>query len=160
MPAVSPARLRRRLTPVLPVALSLLYGCSDAPSPLEPRALPSRPNALVAPVITVTNTDDAGAGSLRQAIIDAPAGAIIQFDAAIAGQTIVLSTGDLDVDKLLTIEGPVPSGMTISGGLSFRGFTVTVTGDLLLRRTVERIQRMSGSFGSLPDRDVSIHHEP
>ena len=89
---------------VLPAAVA--YGCSDAPGPVEPR-LPRSPQFLAGPTITVTNTDDAGPGSLRQAIIDARAGVVIQFDAAIAGKTIVLTSGKLDIDKAVTIEGPL-----------------------------------------------------
>jgi len=110
----SPARFLRRIVRVLPLAF--FYGCADAPEPLAPR-VPLKPNTLLGPVVTVTNTDDAGAGSLRQAIIDAPDGATIQFDAAIAGQTIALSTGRLVIDKSLTIEGSAANGMTISGSL-------------------------------------------
>ena len=132
LPALPARPLMRRL-PVLPVALVFLYGCSDAPLPVEPRALPTRPHALVGPTITVTNTDDDGAGSLREAITNAPSGATIQFDAGIAGQTIVLSTGQLTIDKLLTIEGPVPRGITISGGLNSRIFRVPTTGNAVLR---------------------------
>jgi predicted outer membrane repeat protein len=91
------------------------------------------PIVLLAPPITVTNTDDAGPGSLRQAIIDAPTGSVIQFDPAIAGQTIVLTSGQLDINTALTIEGPVSAGMTISGGLNSRVFYVTHPGDLALR---------------------------
>lgn len=114
---------------LLPVAFS--YGCSDAPTSPTARAGVT-PHALLAPVVTVTNTDDAGAGSLRQAIADAAAGSVIQFDATIAGQTIVLSTGHLDVNKSLTIEGPVPAGMTISAGLTSQVFVVR-SGDVVLR---------------------------
>lgn len=128
----SPAGLLNRLVPVLPVALLFLYGCSDAPLPVEPR-VPARPHALVGPTVTVTNTDDAGVGSLRQAIIDAPDGATIQFDAGIAGGTIVLSTGSLGIGKALTIEGPVPAGMTISGGLSSRVFGVGSSANVVFR---------------------------
>src|SRR5687768_5902217 len=148
MSAVSPASVRRRLMPVVPIAFAVLYGCADAPSPVEPHAIRMKPHALVGPTITVTNTADAGAGSLRQAIIDAPAGATIQFDAAIAGQTIVLSTGRLMVGKLLTIEGPVQSGIMISGGLSVRAFTVTTSGDLLLRNVsiVDGFEKYAGAL--------------
>jgi hypothetical protein len=87
----------------------------------------------VEPPIVVTNLDDAGAGSLRQAIIDAPAGATIQFDAAIAGGTIVLVTRDLTINRLVTIEGPAAGGITISGGLISRVFFVGSTGNLIAR---------------------------
>lgn len=132
MRSVSPVRPLRRLLPALPIALLTFYGCSDASSPVAPR-VPARPHALVGPAITVTNTDDAGAGSLRQAILDVAPGSTIQFDAAIAGQTIVLSTGHLVIDKGLTIEGPLPAGMRISGGLTSSVFLVKTTGDLVLR---------------------------
>src|SRR5688572_14116797 len=113
---LSASPLRQAWRAFSPLAVALLYGCSDPSTPLAPR-LPATPHALLATLVTVTNTDDAGAGSLRQAIIDAPDGATIQFDAAVAGQTIALSTGPLNIDKSLTIEGPVANGMTISGSL-------------------------------------------
>jgi hypothetical protein len=119
-----------RIVSLLPVAL--LYGCADAPNPVAPH-LPAAPQAIVADAINVTNTDDDGAGSLRQAIIDAPDGAVIHFDPAIAGQTIVLSTGTLQIDKTLTIEGPLTGGMTISGGLAFQVFLIDATANVILR---------------------------
>lgn len=126
----SPVRLLRRTLLLLPIAL--LYGCSDDSTPLGPRA-DTKPHALLAPVVTVMNTDDAGAGSLRQALIDATDGGTIQFDASIAGQTIVLSTGYLYVDKSLTIEGPVSAGMTISGGFLDRVFLTDFNTDVVFR---------------------------
>jgi hypothetical protein len=115
---------------LLPIAF--FYGCNDAPTTPTSR-IGATPHALLAPVVTVTNTDDDGPGSLRQAISIAPAGAVIQFDAAIAGRTIVLSSGQLLIAQALTIEGPVPAGMTISGGLSSRVFRVNVSGDVIFR---------------------------
>ena len=126
----SATRLSRRAMLLLPVAF--FYGCNDTPTAPTPR-VGATPHALLAPIVTVTNTDDDGPGSLRQAINVAPEGAVIQFDAAIAGQTIVLSTGQLFIIKALTIEGPVPAGITISGGLSSRVFRVLLSGDLVLR---------------------------
>jgi hypothetical protein len=41
---------------------------------------------------TVTNLDDSGAGSLRQAIIDAASGDTITFDAGITGTITLAST--------------------------------------------------------------------
>ena len=114
-----PARFLTRILPALSV--TLLYGCSDAPTPLEPR-FDARPHMVLGPEVVVTNTDDSGPGSLRQTIADAADGSVIHFDAAIAGQTIVLTTGQIVIDKSLTIEGPVPAGMTISGGFNSRVF--------------------------------------
>jgi hypothetical protein len=54
--------------------------------------------------LTVTNTDDSGAGSLRQAVLDAASGDTIVFDAALAGGTIVLAS-HINIEKDLTIDG-------------------------------------------------------
>jgi predicted outer membrane repeat protein len=117
----APARHVWRVASLLSAAL--LFACSDASGP-DARLMPTTPNAQLAPPVIVTNTDDAGPGSLRQAILDAVDGDVIQFDASIAGQTIALTTGELRVDKILTIEGPVASGMTISGSFLSRVFYV------------------------------------
>ena len=127
MLAAPPARLLRRIVPLIPL---VLYGCSDAVDPVAPR-VDARPHALEASVIVVTNTDDSGSGSLRQAMIDAADGSVIQFDPSIAGQTILLTTTTLSVTKSLTIDGPLPQGMTIDGNLSTRVFEVEA--DLVLR---------------------------
>ena len=68
--------------------------------------------------MTVTNTNDAGPGSLRQAILNAnahPAADTITFAAGVSG-TIALSTlGEPDIADNLTINGPVVQALTISG---------------------------------------------
>jgi hypothetical protein len=56
-----------------------------------------------AATITVTNTNDSGAGSLRQAIADAHDGDTVEF--GVTG-TITLTTGELLVDKSISINGP------------------------------------------------------
>ena len=83
---------------------------------------------------TVTNANDSGPGSLRQQILVAPAGSTIRFANALKGQTIVLSTGALSVNKNVDIEGPGASQLSVSGGgLSqvidvAAGTTVTIAG--------------------------------
>ena len=79
-----------------------------------------------AATITVTNTNDSGPGSLRQALTDANDGDTIQFDPALNGQTITLTSGELVVADSITISGPGPNSLTVrpSSGSFFRVFDV------------------------------------
>src|SRR5256714_13232269 len=52
-----------------------------------------------ADIITVTNTNDSGPGSLRQALADANDGDTIDFDPALNGQTIRLTGLELVIDR-------------------------------------------------------------
>jgi len=98
-----------------------------------------------AATITVINASDSGAGSLRQALADANDGDTIDFDASLVD--IGVFSGELVVDKSVTISGPGPgaanlfldnngmfrvlhitnavtvsiSGLTITNGLAFDG---------------------------------------
>lgn len=72
----------------------------------------------------VTNLDDSGVGSLRQAIIDAngAAGAdVITFQAGLTG-TITLTTGQLSISDSVDIQGPGQTVITISGNDASRVF--------------------------------------
>jgi hypothetical protein len=80
------------------------------------------PTAVEAATIVVTNNDDNGSGSLRQAIWDANPEDVIEFAPALSGQTITLQT-QLDIPKSLTIRATVP--ITISGNPTTRVFEVT-----------------------------------
>lgn len=75
-----------------------------------------------AATITVTNTDDSGAGSLRQAIADAHNGDTIHV--GVTG-TITLTTGELLVDKSITISGPGWDNLTVNPNGSSRVFHVS-----------------------------------
>ena len=62
----------------------------------------------------VTSTADVNVlGTLRHAVINAVAGDTIQFDAALAGQTISLTLGELPITKNLTITGLGPTNLAI-----------------------------------------------
>ena len=65
--------------------------------------------------ISVTNTNDSGAGSLRAAILAAAAGDTIQFDSSLAGKTIKLTSGALEISKPLTIQGSGAGQLTVDG---------------------------------------------
>ena len=93
---------------------------------LEVRALLS--------TIVVTNANDSGAGSLRQAILVAPSGSTISFANSLKGQTIVLTSGELSISQNLTITGPGAAKLAVSGGGSSQvlevasGANVTISG--------------------------------
>jgi predicted outer membrane repeat protein len=74
--------------------------------------------------ITVVNTTDSGAGSLRQAILDICSGGTINFASSLSGQTITLAS-TLVIDKDLTIDGSsLASQVSISGNNSVRVFHI------------------------------------
>src|SRR6266404_1827545 len=74
---------------------------------------PSIP-APTAITLTVTTTNDSGPGSLRQAIADAQDGDTIQFDPSLNGRTITLTSGELVINKNITIAGPGGDLLTVS----------------------------------------------
>jgi hypothetical protein len=74
-----------------------------------------------ATTITVTNTNDSGPASLRQALADVSDGDTIDF--AVTG-TIGLTTGELLVDKSVTISGPGAAMLAVDGNLTSRVFHV------------------------------------
>ncbi|MEY2584273.1 MAG: hypothetical protein QOD80_299 [Verrucomicrobiota bacterium] len=55
---------------------------------------------------TVTNTNDSGPGSLRQAISDAQSGDTIDFSSSLNGQAITLTSGELTISRDVSIVGP------------------------------------------------------
>src|SRR5215204_4524716 len=82
------------------------------------------PAARAASVITVTNTNNSGAGSLRQAILDAASGDTITFALAGCPCTITLTSGELTLDKSLTIDGPGANQLTINANGASRVFLI------------------------------------
>jgi hypothetical protein len=91
-----------------------------------------------AATITVMNTSDSGAGSLRQAISDSSSGDTINFDSSLNGQTITLTSGELlifgfPIAKNLTITGPGADQLAVNGNAASRVFhiisgAVTISG--------------------------------
>ena len=105
----------KSLAYILFIALALLVG-----------PLPNLNKSLAAPVsnFTVTNLNDNGSGSLRQAILDAnanPGADVITF--SVTG-TITLTTGELLITDRLSILGPGAPLLTISGNNASRVFHI------------------------------------
>lgn len=111
---------------------------------------------------TVSNLADAGAGSLRQAIADADQAAgsdVVAFDPGLAGGTIALTSGQLEVQDDLTINGPSASNrLTISGSSASRILHVATGISLTARDLVLTAGLASGSSGGavLSEGDLSL----
>jgi hypothetical protein len=77
---------------------------------------------------TVITTADSGAGSLRQAVLDANANSgpdEITFDPSIDTQTITLTSGELSVTEELVVTGNGATNTIIDGNASSRIFNIT-----------------------------------
>jgi hypothetical protein len=79
--------------------------------------------AARAGTVTVANTNDAGAGSLRDTVAAANTGDTVLFDASLLDKTITLTTGAIAITKNLTIDGGA-NRVSISGNGASRVFTV------------------------------------
>jgi hypothetical protein len=117
-PAAGRPQFSRKCFGVLVLAFSggALLACAD---PAEPDLAAKIGSSLVISglTITVTNTNDVGSGTLREALSVAPEGATIDFDPSLAGQTIDLSTPLTPTDfQTVSIVGPAAPPITISGG--------------------------------------------
>lgn len=117
----------------------------------------------------VTNTSDAGAGSLRQAIIDANANAgadTIVFGAGVTG-TIILESHYPVLTGDLAVTGPGEEHLIIDGAALYRPFWITpgtslTISDLTLRRGVNDAQNgalIHNREGSLNVSDVTFRDD-
>jgi len=78
-------------------------------------------------ILIVTNTKDKGKGSLREAIKTAnnqEGRETIQFSESLAGKTITLRSGELDITTDLTIEGLGAKALTIDANNNPRVFSI------------------------------------
>ena len=83
------------------------------------------PAGTASAAIAVSNTNDAGPGSIRQAIADAPPGETIVVPAG----TYTLTSDELTIEKSLTISGHAPADTIIRSGGPFRVFDVGGAGN-------------------------------
>ena len=74
--------------------------------------------------VTVQNSADNGAGSLRKALSTVCVGGTINFSDTLAGQTITLVSGPLTLGKNVTIDASAAPGLSISGNNASRVFEV------------------------------------
>ena len=77
-----------------------------------------------AQTLVVNTTSDSGSGSLREQVAAASNGATIVFDGSLGGSTISLTSGEILIDKDLTISGLGADSLTISGSGNSRIFRI------------------------------------
>jgi hypothetical protein len=99
------------------------------------------PAGTASAAITVSNTNDSGPGSIRQAITDAPPGETIVVPAG----TYTLTSDELTVEKSLTISGHAAADTVIRAGGPFRVFDIGGAGNSVT------ISGVTIRDGSLPD---------
>ncbi len=132
---------------------------SQAALTLGAAALAAVPAAQAA-TFTVTNLNDNGAGSLRQAIVDANAAAgadVIDFQAGLTG-TITLTTGQLSLYDSVDIQGPGASVLTVSGNNASRVFYL-YNSDAILDITISGLTVTGGNAslgGGIRTKDESL----
>jgi hypothetical protein len=101
------------------------------------------PISAQAATIIVTNTNDSGPGSLRQALVDANDGDTI--DATGISGVITLTTGELLVDKSVTINGAGADLLAVDGNAASAVFHVTSIGSVTISDLT--IRNGQGDFG-------------
>ncbi|MEM1172991.1 MAG: DUF4347 domain-containing protein, partial [Cyanobacteria bacterium P01_H01_bin.35] len=132
--------------------LGFTTGKIVAENPLEPEVIENYDSVFA--TLTVTNNNDDGAGSLREAITTAKSGDTIEFSSSLANQTITLTSGQLEIDKDLIIDGADAPDLTISGNNAYRVIETTYQTNLTIRNmtiangsTTE--SRVTGSGGGI-----------
>jgi hypothetical protein len=118
-----------------------------------------------AATFTVTNTNDGGAGSLRDAIVSANNNVgpdVITFNAAVTG-TITLTGGQLYISDDVDVQGPGAAVLTVSGNNASRVFYI-YNSDALIDVTLSGLTIAQGTaaFGGGVinfDENVTLDHD-
>lgn len=96
-------------------------------------SLPGTTASVTATSIEVANGNDSGAGSLRDIIACAGPGVTITFSPSLTGTTILLTGGEIAINKNLTIAGLGAVNLTVSGNNASRIFHVLAGNTLTLQ---------------------------
>ena len=99
-----------------------------------------------AATITVTNGNDSGPGSLRQAILSASSGDTINFAPCLTAVT--LTSGELVIHKNLTITGPGADRLTVRRGTNARAFRIFHITSSTVTVSISRLTISNGSVSA------------
>ena len=95
----------------------------------------------------VASAADSGENTLRAAIAYEPSGSTISFAPALSGATILLTNGQLNVPNSVSILGPGPGLLTVSGNNASRVFNVTGTNVTISGLTIANGQSAENGAG-------------
>lgn len=105
--------------------------------------------------IITSNADDGSAGTLRATIANASPGAIITFGLGITN--IVLTSGEITIDKSLTITGNGLANTTVNGNGASRIFNI-INGNIILNDiTLTNGLADNGGAVAIANADVTIN---
>ncbi len=136
--------------------ISSLYGVAKAghvvfgsPDLKKIRTIEESP-IISNPLVTILDDEDDGDLSendisLREAILYSNDGDTIDFDASLNDGTILLTLGELKIDKNLTIQGFADSELTIDGNNSSRVFNVDDNFSQIVDVTLENLTITGGN---------------
>ncbi len=116
-----------------------VYAQTDQPNH-DTRLGNARPSAI----FTVTSPNDSGAGTLRDQIAAASAGDTINFGLS-ANSVITLTSGEIVINKALTIDGSTATNLAISGNGISRIFNASAP--LTINSLTIRNGNSSGNYG-------------
>ena len=106
------------------------------------------------PIVTILNDEDDGNLaandiSLREAIVHSQDGSKVSFDNSLKNKTILLTRGELSIDKNLTIQGFDNGQVTIDGNNKSRVFDVNANNlDQFVDVTIENLTITGGNAGN------------
>ncbi len=107
----------------------------------------------------VMNTNDSGAGSLRQAVVDAMPGDTITFDASLDMDTIKLTTGEITLSEDIVIIGNDTTNTIIDGNANSRIFHITVGISVVIHGVALHNGKSDGTQSGLSGRGGAILNE-
>ena len=104
----------------------------------------------------VTSANDSGAGTLRNLIQEAGIGDTISFDQSLTNATITLTSGEIEIEREITISANPSQGIEISGNDANRVFSVTAGGSLTISDLT--IRNGLGSGGGIQNLGELVVH--